>query len=246
MAEKTPLEPIEPEPTAAPVTAETVPVDPAPTEPVATVAAAPGPQPGAQAWPTPPPPTKSSSSTVAVPKWLLLVAGAVVIALIGFGVGYAAGDDGGDGRDVRAFGPSPGFAPSFPNNGGNGSNGGGNNGGSNGQPTIPSPSPSEDSAFLGVATTAATDPAGVRIERVIEGSPAADAGLKVDDVITKVDDEAVRNPEALGAEITDHDGGDEVTITYVRDGKTNTARVELVDRSSVDIPSPTTPSQPRL
>jgi membrane-associated protease RseP (regulator of RpoE activity) len=245
MADETPLEPIEPEP----MTAETAPVDPAPTEPVATTTTAPG----QAAWPTPAPPAKASSSTVAVPKWLLLVAGAVVIALIGFGIGYAVAPDDGGGRDVRAFGPGQRFTPGpFQNNGGqsnggqnNGgqSNGANGNGGSNDQPTIPTPS--SDSAFLGVATTASTNPAGVEIRRVIATSPAADAGLKVGDVITKVDNDAVTNPDALGRVITGHERGDEVTITYVRSGKTDTTRVTLVDRASADIPTPT-PSQPRL
>jgi membrane-associated protease RseP (regulator of RpoE activity) len=235
MTEDGPLEPTAPEPATAPT-------DAVPTEPVP---AAPGP--GVPPWPDPAvsrdPARPRGGSTVAVPKWLLLVAGALVIAAIGFGIGYAAAP-GGDGGDTRAIDPGAGFVPTFPGNGnGNQGNGNGSGGGSGALPTVPSPGRSR-AGFLGVAVSRSTDPVGVRIARVVPDSPATDAGLKVDDVITKVDDKAVTTPNQLANRIGAHNAGDRVTITYVRNGTTDTARVGLKQRDAFELPTPST-SQPQ-
>jgi membrane-associated protease RseP (regulator of RpoE activity) len=223
MTEDAPLEPVTPEP-------PTVPTEAATTEPVPAATSGPPPWGAPPAADAPKPP---SSSTVAVPKWLLLVVAAIVFAGLGFGVGYAVADhDGNDGggRESSGFVPSP-----FDNGGGSG-----------GQPTIPSPpsQPQQGGAFLGVSTSRSTDPAGARVVQIVPGSPAADAGLKADDVITKVDDSAVANPTQLAQRIRAHKDGDEVTVTYVRSGSTHTARVTLATRNVFQIPTPST-TRPR-
>ncbi len=58
---------------------------------------------------------------------------------------------------------------------------------------------------------------------VVPGSPAANAGLEVGDVVTKVGGDSVKGPQQLATRIAAHRAGDEVTITYVRSGKTDTA-----------------------
>ena len=210
-----PLEPVAPEPVTEPTEA-------AVTEPV-PAATPPGPPP----WESPPAaasaPRGPGSSTIAVPKWLLLVVGALVIALVGFAVGYAVAPD--DDNDAAA--PNSEFVVPNPFD---------NDGGSGNQPTIPSPFPEQGGAFLGVSTTRSTDPAGARIVRVVPDTPAADAGLEADDVITKVDDDAVTNPNQLARRIQAHDDGDDVTVTYVRDGSTDTARVTLTHPQRVPGP----------
>jgi membrane-associated protease RseP (regulator of RpoE activity) len=242
MTEDAPLEPVAPEPEPQPEP-QADPTQPVPAATTATTAGQPG-------WPSPAdaPPSKRSS-TVAVPIWLVLVVGALLFGLIGFGIGWIAapGDDHGT-TIVRPGGfpnaPNGGFQ--IPRNGngnanGNGSsNGGGSSNGNNDQPTIPTPA--TRGAFLGVATEASTDPTGAKVLRVVDSSPAADAGLKADDVITKVDNDDVANPEQLATAISSHQRGDKVTVTYVRDGKTDTTSVTLVSRASI---IPNTPSTSR-
>jgi membrane-associated protease RseP (regulator of RpoE activity) len=185
---------------------------------------------------------------VAVPKWVLAVVGALLIALVGFGVGYAVAPGGDDSTATRVV----------PNNpfGGNGSlnpnqnpgNGGGNgNGEGNGDqlPTIPGPG-NLSGGFLGVVSTTSTDPDGARITQVVDDSPAADAGLEDGDVITKVDDDAVTTSAQLAQRIQAKDSGDSVTVTYVRDGDTKTTDVKLISRRDglqQSTPSTTTPGQ---
>ncbi|MFB8748015.1 S1C family serine protease [Streptomyces parvulus] len=62
---------------------------------------------------------------------------------------------------------------------------------------------------------------------VEKGGPAADAGLKPGDVITKLDDRVIDSGPTLIGEIWTHKPGDKVTVTYERDGKQRTTEVTL-------------------
>ncbi len=64
-------------------------------------------------------------------------------------------------------------------------------------------------------------------EPVEPGGPAADAGLKPGDVITKLDDRVIDSGPTLIGEIWTHAPGDKVTITYERSGKQHTAELTL-------------------
>jgi putative serine protease PepD len=108
-------------------------------------------------------------------------------------------------------------------------------------------------AYLGVSVTAISDSVasslglveGVEVAEVRAGSPAADAGLEAatgsqsvngeavptgGDVITAVDGTAVTSAEDLQTAIDAHEPGDTVSITYVRDGESRTADIELGTR----------------
>jgi S1-C subfamily serine protease len=92
--------------------------------------------------------------------------------------------------------------------------------------------------FLGVAgrdvTPEVADRVGVErgayIESVEPGTPAADAGLRADDVIVRVEDEPVRSMEELIVAIRNSEVGASVSLTYIRAGEERTVEVTLIER----------------
>ncbi len=74
-----------------------------------------------------------------------------------------------------------------------------------------------NTAMLGVSTR--PDDAGARIASVTEKSGAEKAGLKEEDVITKIDSKTIASTDDVSAAIRAHKVGDRVDITYLRDGK---------------------------
>ena len=87
-------------------------------------------------------------------------------------------------------------------------------------------------AYLGVSLQATTDGSGAQIGSVTDGSPAAKAGLRAGDVVTALDDETIDTADDLSAAVTAKSPGDEVTVTYTRDGTSHTAQVTLGTRPS--------------
>ncbi|MFE5186610.1 S1C family serine protease [Streptomyces sp. NPDC056628] len=68
-------------------------------------------------------------------------------------------------------------------------------------------------------------------DAVEPGGPAAKAGLKPGDVITKLDATVIDSGPTLIGEIWTHKPGDKVTITYERDGRTRTVDLTLGART---------------
>ena len=60
---------------------------------------------------------------------------------------------------------------------------------------------------------------GAKITQVNKGSAAVKAGLQIGDVITKIDELAVEDPESLSDAIHKYKPEDKVTVTFKRDGK---------------------------
>jgi serine protease Do len=83
----------------------------------------------------------------------------------------------------------------------------------------------ENAAMLGVVTEKADE--GVKVTDVTDESGAEKAGLKEDDIITKVDDKKIEDPDDLTKVIRGHKAGDKVTITYLRDKKEQKTTAEL-------------------
>ncbi|HEY1870297.1 MAG TPA: PDZ domain-containing protein [Chitinophagaceae bacterium] len=83
----------------------------------------------------------------------------------------------------------------------------------------------ENTAMLGVVTEKTDD--GLKVTDVTDESGASKAGLKEDDIITKVDDKKVDDPDDLTKIIRAHKPGDKVTITYLRDKKEAKVTAEL-------------------
>ncbi|HVE31820.1 MAG TPA: trypsin-like peptidase domain-containing protein [Mycobacteriales bacterium] len=83
-------------------------------------------------------------------------------------------------------------------------------------------------AFLGVQL--AQDTAGAAtISGVVDGSPAADAGLQAGDTITAVGGTTVDSADALSAALAKQNAGDQVRVTWVDStGTSHTATITLV------------------
>lgn len=102
---------------------------------------------------------------------------------------------------------------------------------------------SEDVAFLGVVTEKTSK--GAKIEEVTKESAASKSGLKEGDVITKIDETKIEDPDDLTKAIRKHKPEEKATITYERDGKENKLTVTLGKRKNTAAYGFTTPS-PRL
>jgi len=88
-------------------------------------------------------------------------------------------------------------------------------------------------AYLGVAVTAPSgQTGGAELAEVRSGTPAAQAGLEVGDVVTAVDGKAVSTPSELQAVIDGRHPGDRVIIDYVRDGAHHSVTLTLGTRPS--------------
>ena len=68
---------------------------------------------------------------------------------------------------------------------------------------------------------------GAKILSVVPDGPADKAGLRQDDVITKVDGKTIDGVDGLVAATRLHKVGDVVSVTYQRDGKDRTVRMTL-------------------
>ncbi|MEN9697279.1 MAG: hypothetical protein RLZ56_700 [Bacteroidota bacterium] len=95
--------------------------------------------------------------------------------------------------------------------------------------------PVSNKAFLGVITEAATSTKGARINTVSEESPAQKAGLKVEDVITKVNDKSIDGPKALYEAIGTCKPEEKINITYLRAGKELKATAVLAKNKAGNI-----------
>ncbi|TWD80383.1 putative serine protease PepD [Kribbella amoyensis] len=68
---------------------------------------------------------------------------------------------------------------------------------------------------------------GATLGEVTSGGAADKAGLRQGDVVTAVDGKAIASGDALVATVRSHRPDDQVTITYIRGGKTETAKTTL-------------------
>jgi hypothetical protein len=105
--------------------------------------------------------------------------------------------------------------------------------------------PGTGTAFFGIsAQPAPSGQAGAQIAAVADSSPASDAGLKVGDVVTAVDGNAVTTPAELVTAVRSHQPGDPITVTYTRDGHSTDVKVRLANSSSATTPPPTPTTPP--
>lgn len=91
------------------------------------------------------------------------------------------------------------------------------------------PPPRQPRAFIGVMLGESEDP-GVVFDQVIDGGPAAEAGLMPGDRLIGVDGEAVEGMRDLRGFLRASKPGDTATLTVVRDGEEVEVEVELGGR----------------
>ncbi len=90
--------------------------------------------------------------------------------------------------------------------------------------------PASHKAWLGVMLRATQgDTAGVMIERVMRGGPAADAGLQDGDVIVRRNDQPIEDMRSFAQSIEDMGPGSELQLTIQRDGNQQQMKVTLGD-----------------
>ena len=87
-------------------------------------------------------------------------------------------------------------------------------------------------AYLGVATEDTADGEGASIAEVRPGTPAATAGLRAGDVVTKIGGSAVQSADELRRTIDARTPGEKVELTVTRGGETITIDVTLGTRPS--------------
>jgi membrane-associated protease RseP (regulator of RpoE activity) len=240
-------EPPAPEATATPP-------DEAPTAPIETTAAAGAPDeaptqtalPAAEATPSPTPVAPAPATAdrgrgVFVPAWVAVVAGILLVALLGFAIGWIAapGDDA-DTSNAVATQPNPGANDSDRGTDGNGTNGSNGGGDSRTFPDAPDRGNGDDDgssvpplfrgAYLGVTVETVENDGGARLTAVADDGPAAEAGLRAGDVVTEVDGEEVTSSLDLIRAVRQHEPDDRITVTYTRDGASADAEVTLSER----------------
>src|SRR4051812_9184435 len=85
----------------------------------------------------------------------------------------------------------------------------------------------DEKGFLGIAFKASEDPKGFAVEQVVPDGPAEKAGVKVGDVITKVDGKALGELQELADYVGGKKPGDKLALTLSRDGKETELKVTL-------------------
>jgi membrane-associated protease RseP (regulator of RpoE activity) len=208
---------------AAPAAAAAAPAEPVAAAPVAAAPVA-----------TAPPPERRGG--VFIPTWLAIVIAILLIGGVGFAVGYVSADDGdGDTSNAASSQQVPSTRPPTRNvpgnntspNGGNSTSPNGGNTAPNGGGLFPNGRDASQVAFLGVSVENAGNNGGATVTNVRAGSPAADAGLKAGDVITKIGDTTIQSSTDLIRAVRSNKPGDSVTVTYTRDGNSTDVKVEL-------------------
>ena len=83
----------------------------------------------------------------------------------------------------------------------------------------------EDRAMLGVVTEDAEE--GVKVTEITDESAAKKAGIKEGDIITKIGDTKIEDPDQLSEAVRKHKPGEKVTVTLLRDKKEQKVTAEL-------------------
>lgn len=91
----------------------------------------------------------------------------------------------------------------------------------------PAPAPTKGKVFLGVQLEPAPEGAGALVVEVADGSPAAKAGLELEDVILKVENETVRETGDVVSKVRASKPGDKLKLSVRRNGTVKEIEVTL-------------------
>jgi serine protease Do len=80
-------------------------------------------------------------------------------------------------------------------------------------------------------------PSGALLTNVFAGTPAAEAGLKVGDVVVQIDGEAVETGEEVTQQISNHKPGERVVVTIERNTRQQDVKVVLGERPGSSAPA---------
>lgn len=94
-------------------------------------------------------------------------------------------------------------------------------------------------AVVALRATGIEVPEEVKVGQIIKGAPAAEA-LEVDDQILSVDGTKIDNPEEVRVQLQEHEPGDAVSFTLLRDGE----EIELDVPTGESDPDPLEPDAP--
>jgi serine protease Do len=101
-------------------------------------------------------------------------------------------------------------------------------------------------AFLGVQVKAFGTPArGVKITEVVDHSPAAEAGLKMDDIVVSLDDTEAIDPIHFTSLVGRYVAEEKANLSYRRGDEIKTVEIEFAPPPvGARLPSPTEPTMP--
>lgn len=104
------------------------------------------------------------------------------------------------------------------------------------------PGADKEVSYIGVATMPVPPPVtaqlklkpgfGLLVGQVVENSPAAAAGLKENDILVKLDDQQLVDPNQLMTLVRSFAPDSEITLTYISGGETRTAKVKVGKRQA--------------
>lgn len=84
--------------------------------------------------------------------------------------------------------------------------------------------------WFGIVPNFDPEPMGMKISGASPGSPADKSGLIADDIITHIDDKAVKNLHDFTFVLQEKNPGDEVLVKFLRKGEEKTVKVKLVSK----------------
>lgn len=71
---------------------------------------------------------------------------------------------------------------------------------------------------------------GVLVEKVEQGGAARKAGIQAGDIITRINEIEINSESAFEEELSYRSPGDRINVTYLRDGKSNSTDITLLNR----------------
>ncbi len=85
----------------------------------------------------------------------------------------------------------------------------------------------DQKGFVGMKIVLSEDPKGFKVEGLLDGGPADKAGVKAEDVVTKMDKKEFDSVDDFIAYIRGKKPGDKVTMTIIREKKEKQIEVTI-------------------